>query len=249
MSSRIFKILIFLFSMVLLFFMNKSLLHAQMIRMPSASAPQVKKDPDAFTIARLKYEGGGDWYWGSSAIPNMLKFLKENTNLPVDRNEVRVSIMDKELFNYPFLFLTGHGNIKFSDEEVERLRTYLTHGGFLFANDSYGLDKAFRREMKKVFPNNELVELPFNHGIYHSYYDFPNGLPKIHKHEGKPAQGFGIFYSVNGSVGENRLVVFYVYESDIGDGWEDPQVHNDPPEKREAALKMGVNIITWVLEN
>jgi hypothetical protein len=103
--------------------------------------------------------------------------------------------------------------------------------------------------MKKVFPNNELVELPFNHGIYHSYYDFPNGLPKIHKHEGKPAQGFGIFYSVNGSVGENRLVVFYVYESDIGDGWEDPQVHNDPPEKREAALKMGVNIITWVLEN
>ncbi len=242
MSSRIFKILIFLFPMVFFFFMDKSLLLAQMIKMPSVSAPQVKKDPNAFTIARLKYEGGGDWYWGSSAIPNMLKYLKDNTNIPVDQNEVRVSIMDKELFNYPFLFLTGHGNIKFSDEEVERFRNYLIHGGFLFANDSYGLDKAFRREMKKVFPNNELVELPFNHGIYHSYYDFPNGLPKIHKHEGKPAQGFGIFY-------EGRLVVFYVYESDIGDGWEDPQVHNDPPEKREAALKMGVNIITWDLEN
>ncbi|HVP36758.1 MAG TPA: DUF4159 domain-containing protein [Terriglobales bacterium] len=249
MSSRISKIFLSLSIMLLIVFMDNSILFSQTVRMPSAPATQVKKDPNAFTIARLKYEGGGDWYWGSSAIPNMLKFLKENTNIPVDENEVRVSIMDKELFNYPFLFLTGHGNIKFSDEEVDRLRTYLTRGGFLFANDSYGLDKAFRREMKKVFPNNELVEIPFNHGIYHSYYDFSNGLPKIHKHEGKPAQGFGIFYSVNGSVGENRLVVFYVYESDIGDGWEDPQVHNDPPEKREAALKMGVNIITWVLEN
>ncbi|MDP3025251.1 MAG: DUF4159 domain-containing protein [candidate division Zixibacteria bacterium] len=258
MSSRIFKISIFLFYIALMLFIDNPILFSQMIKMPASPSSQVKKDPNAFTIARLKYEGGGDWYWGSSAIPNMLKFLKENTNIPVvdksittrrDEKEVRVSIMDKELFNYPFLFLTGHGNIKFSDEEVERLRIYLTHGGFLFDNDSYGLDKAFRREMKKVFPNNELVELPFNHGIYHSYYDFPNGLPKIHKHEGKPAQGFGIFYSVNGSVGENRLVAFYVYESDIGDGWEDPQVHNDPPEKREAALKMGVNIITWVLEN
>jgi hypothetical protein len=203
---------------------------------------QNEKDPSAFTIARLKYGGGGDWYWGSSAIPNMLKFLKENTSIPVNEDEVRVNIMDKELFNYPFLFLTGHGNIKFSDEEVERLKNYLIHGGFLFANDSYGLDKAFRREMKKVFPDKELVELPFNHGIYHCHYDFPNGLPKIHKHDGKPPQGFGIFY-------EDRLVVFYVYESDIGDGWEDPQVHNDTPEKREQALKMGVNIITWVLEN
>jgi hypothetical protein len=249
MSSRNSNISLFLSFLLLIFSIDNSLLFSQMIKIPASPTPQVKKDPNAFTIARLKYEGGGDWYWGSSAIPNMLKYLKENTNIPVDEKEVRVSIMDKELFNYPFLFLTGHGNIKFSDEEVERLRTYLTHGGFLFANDSYGLDKALRREMKKVFPNNELVELPFNHGIYHSYYDFPNGLPKIHKHEGKPAQGFGIFYSVNGSVGENRLVVFYVYESDIGDGWEDPQVHNDPPEKREAALKMGVNIITWVLEN
>jgi hypothetical protein len=140
-------------------------------------------NPSVFTIARLKYGVGGDWYWGSSAIPNMLKFLKENTNIPVNEEEVRVSIPDKDL-----------------------------------------------------------VELPFSHGIYHCYYDFPDGLPKIHKHDGKPPQGFGIFH-------EGRLVVFYDYECDIGDGWEDPQVYNDPPEKREAALKMGVNIITWVLEN
>jgi len=221
---------------------DNSSLFAQPMGEFQGFSSEVEKDPSGFTIARLKYGGGGDWYWGSSAIPNMLKFLKENTNLPVDENEVRVSIMDKELFNYPFLFLTGHGNIKFSEEEVNRLRNYLVHGGFLFANDSYGLNKAFRREIKKIFPEKELVELPFNHGIYRSYYDFPNGLPKIHKHDGKPAQGFGIFH-------EQRLVVFYVYESDIADGWEDPQVHQDPPEKRETALKMGVNIITWVLEN
>jgi hypothetical protein len=199
-------------------------------------------DPSSFTVARLKYGGGGDWYWGSSSIPNMLKFLKENTNIPVNEEEVRVSILDDDFFSYPFLFMTGHGNIKFTDAELERLRNYLTHGGFLFANDSYGLKEAFFREMKKVFPDKDLVELPFNHWIYHCYYDFPGGLPKIHKHDGKPPQGFGIFH-------EGRLVVFYDYESDIGDGWEDPQVYNDPPEKREAALKMGVNIITWVLEN
>jgi len=203
-------------------------------------------DPSSFTIARLKYGGGGDWYWGRSAIPNMLKFIKENTNIPVNEStlvgEPWVSIMDKELFNYPFLFMTGHGNVRFTDEEIDRLRNYLTNGGFLFANDSYGLDKSFREEIKKVFPDRELVELPASHVIYHCYYDFPNGLPKIHKHDNKPAQGFGIFH-------ENRLMVFYVYESDITDGWEDPEVHQDPPEKREQALKMGVNIVTWVLGN
>ncbi len=197
-------------------------------------------NPSGFTIARLKYGGGGDWYWGRSAIPNMLKFLKEKTNVPVNEEEVWVSIMDKELFNYPFIFLTGHGNIEFTDDEITRLRNYLSHGGFLFANDSYGLDKGFRREMKRVFPDKELVELPFDHGIYHCYYGFPDGLPKVHQHDEKPPQGFGIFH-------EKRLVVFYVYESDISDGWEDPQVHKDPAEKREAALKMGVNIITWTL--
>ena len=254
MFIKDFKIftLIFFFSLIIslnILSLDKNLIFAQTMGEIKLTPSESKKDPSAFTIARLKYTGGGDWYWGSSAIPNILKFLKDNTNIPVDENEVKVSIMDKELFNYPFLFLTGHGNIKFSDEEIERLSNYLIHGGFLFANDSYGLDKAFRREMKKVFPEKELVELPFNHRIYHCYYDFPNGLPKIHKHDNKPPQGFGIFYSESGSAGEERLVVFYVYESDIGDGWEDPQVHNDPPEKREAALKMGVNIITWVLEN
>jgi hypothetical protein len=196
----------------------------------------------AFTITRLKYGGGGDWYWGSSAIPNMLSFLKENTNIPVKDEEIRISVMDEDLFSYPFLFVTGHGNMKFTDQELDRLRNYLTHGGFLFANDSYGLKDAFFREMKRLFPDNELVELPFAHGIYHCWYDFPNGLPKIHKHDEKQPQGFGIFH-------QGRLIVFFAYESDIGDGWEDPQVHNDPPDKREAALKMGVNIIAWALQN
>jgi hypothetical protein len=200
------------------------------------------QNPSAFTIARLKYAGGGDWYWGSSAIPNMLDFLKENTNIPVKHEEVRVSLMDEELFSYPFLYLTGHGNIRFTDRELERLKNYLTHGGFLFANDSYGLKDAFFREVKRLFPDQEIVELPFSHGIYNCFYRFPNGLPKIHKHDEKPPQGFGVFH-------QGRLVIFFVYESDIGDGWEDPQVHNDPPEKREAALKMGVNIITWALSN
>lgn len=197
-------------------------------------------NPNAITLARLKYPGGGDWYWGNSALPNLIKFIKENTNIDVADEEVVVSVMDENLFSYPFLFMTGHGNVKFSDQEIERLRKFLTGGGFLLANDSYGMDQAFQREMKKIFPDQELVELPFSHKIYHSYYDFPNGLPKIHKHDGKPAQGFGIFY-----VG--KLVVFYVYESDIGDGWEDEQVHNDPPEKREQALKMGVNVLVQAL--
>jgi hypothetical protein len=195
-----------------------------------------------FTIARLKYGGGGNWYWGYSAVPNMLKFLEENTNIKVDEKIVTVSPTDKDFFSYPFLFLTGHGYMRFTEEEVERLRIYLTSGGFLFANDSYGLINDFKREMKRVFPDKELVELPFTHGIYSCFWNFPNGLPKIHKHDGKPPQGFGIFH-------EGRLVVFFVYESDIGDGWEDPQVYNDPPEKREAALKMGTNIIIWSLLN
>ena len=233
-----FKSKFFWITSILLFFISSILVYSQF-------NPLKHPEPDrtVFTIARLKYGGGGDWYWGASAIPNMLRYLRENANLRVaeeSAEEVKVSIMDENLFNYPFLFLTGHGNIKFSDEEVERLRTYLTHGGFLFANDSYGLDAAFRREMKKVFPDKELVDLPFNYGIYHCYYDFPNGLPKIHKHDEKPAQGLGIFQ-------EGKLVVFYAYESDIGDGWEDPQVHNDPPEKREQALRMGVNNITWAM--
>lgn len=193
-----------------------------------------------FTIARLKYDGGGDWYSDPSSLPNLLKFIKENAPIDAYPEEIRVSIMDNDFFSYPYLYMTGHGNIKFSDEEVLRLRRYLQSGGFLHADDNYGMDKSFRREIKRVFPNNELIELPFNHPIFHIFYDFPEGLPKIHEHDGKPARGFGIFY-------KGRLIVFYTYECDLGDGWEDPEVHGDPEEKRQAALKMGTNIILFSL--
>ena len=193
-----------------------------------------------FTIARLKYDGGGDWYSDPSSLPNLLKFIKENAPIDAYPEEIRVSIMDNDFFSCPYLYMTGHGNIKFSDEEVLRLRRYLQSGGFLHADDNYGMDKSFRREIKRVFPNNELIELPFNHPIFHIFYDFPEGLPKIHEHDGKPARGFGIFY-------KGRLIVFYTYECDLGDGWEDPEVHGDPEEKRQAALKMGTNIILFSL--
>jgi hypothetical protein len=204
------------------------------------AVPKEAQNPSAITIARLKYDGGGNWYWGPSAIPNMHKFLEENTSIMIADKEVVVTATDPELFKYPFLFLTGHGNIRFSDDEVVAMRNYLENGGFLFANDSYSLADAFRREMKRVFPDKDLVELPFSHPIYHNRYDFPNGLPKIHLHDGKPAQGFAII--LNG-----RVAVFFAYQSDIGDGWEDHEVYNDPPEKHEAALKMGANLITYAL--
>jgi hypothetical protein len=200
----------------------------------------VEPDPSYFTIARLKYGGGGDWYWGSSALPNMLGFLEENTNIPVNSEEVRVELRDDRLFEYPFLYASGHGNIRFAEENLERLRRYLLGGGFLFINDSYGMDKAVRREIARLFPDRPLMELPFNHPIYHCLYDFPNGLPKIHEHDNKPAQGFAILDG-------ERVVLFYAYESDIGDGWEDPQVHHDPAHKREAALKMGANLACYAL--
>ena len=203
-------------------------------------AAEVEPDPSYFTMARLKYPGGGDWYWGSSALPNMLDYIEQHTNIPVNKEEVRVEVRSDRLFNYPFLFATGHGNIHFSNEDIERLRRYLLGGGFLFINDSYGLDKAVRREIKRLFPDRPLVEVPFSHPIYHCYYDFPNGPPKIHEHDNQPAQGFGILDG-------ERVILFYVFESDIGDGWEDPQVHNDPPAKREAALQMGVNLACYAL--
>ncbi len=210
------------------------------LNLPKSAAVNTQINPSAVTVARLHYGGGGDWYWGSSALPNLLKFIRDNSNIPIDTEEKVVQVMDNNLFQYPFLFATGHGILKFSDEEKERLRTYLAGGGFLLINDSYGMDKNIRKEIAALFPERELVELPFNHPIYHSYYDFPNGVPKIHEHDNKPAQGFGVI--LNG-----RVVLYYDYESDIGDGWEDPQVHNDPPEKREAALKMGMNILAYAL--
>ncbi len=191
-------------------------------------------------MARLKFGGGGDWYNGPTEIPNLLAFIRSRTTIHTAKQEARVEIMDEDLFAYPVLYLTGHGNIRFTEDEVRRLRTYLERGGFLFANDDYGLDKAFRREIKRTFPDKELVELPPSFDIFQQPFSFPDGLPKIHEHDGKRPQAFGIFH-------EGRLVVFYNYECDLGDGWNDAAVHEDPPEKRDAALKMGTNVIVWAL--
>ncbi|MBU8933196.1 MAG: DUF4159 domain-containing protein [candidate division Zixibacteria bacterium] len=199
-------------------------------------------DPSAVSVARLHYSGGGDWYWGSSAIPNFLHFVATNTDFPVDTIERVVTIDDADLFRYPFLFATGHGLIRFSADEKDRLRRYLAGGGFLFVNDSYGMERTFLEEVAKLYPERELVELPLDHPIYHCFYDFPNGPPKIHEHDKQAPRGYGIL--LNG-----RVVLYFLVESDIGDGWEDPQVHNDPPELREAALRMGVNILTYALLN
>lgn len=193
-----------------------------------------------FTIARLKYSGGGDWYSNPSSLPNLLEAINERTTIRAAPREENVEITDPKLFQYPYLYMTGHGKVRFSDEEIKILRKYFAAGGFLHADDNYGMDSTFRREIEKVFPDSPLIELPFDHDIYHSFYEFPNGLPKIHEHDGKPPQAFGMFY-------DNRLVVFYTYECDLGDGWEEPDVHNDPPEKREDAIKMGINIIVYSL--
>lgn len=193
-----------------------------------------------FSIARVHYDGGGDWYGDPSSIPNLLNFINENTSIAVNLEEVKIELTDSDLYYYPFLYLTGHGNIRFSEDEVGILREYLKKGGFLHADDNYGMDKSFRREMKRVFPEKEWVELSYNHEIFHTFYEFPNGLPKIHEHDGKPAQGLGLFEG-------ERLIVFYTYETDLGDGWEDIEVHKDPQYLHVAALKMGVNIIWFAL--
>ena len=190
-------------------------------------------------IALLKYNGGGDWYANPTSLPNLVYFCNKNINTKIDKEIATVDVGSAEIFNYPFVHLTGHGNIIFSDKEAENLRTYLIAGGFLHISDNYGLDKYIRTEMKKVFPESEFVELPFNHPIYHQKYNFDKGLPKIHKHDDKIAQGFAIIY-------QGKLVVFYDYECDLGDGWEDSDVHNDSKEKRTKALQMGANIISFV---
>ena len=200
------------------------------------------QDEGKFKIARLKYSGGGDWYNDPSAEVNLLKFVSLNTTIKTSPVYEFVDLSSGNIFAYPFLFITGHGNIVFSDEEAGRLRAYLENGGFLYVDDDYGLDKAFRREMKKVFPEKDLVELPFSYGLYHCFYDFPGGVPKTHEHNGKAPQGFGIFTG-------GRLCVFYTYESNPSDGWADPEVHKDPPGKREEALRFGTNIIVWALTN
>jgi len=195
---------------------------------------------DAFTIARLHYGGGGDWYNGPTEIPNLLAYVGEHTHVRTADQEARVQIEDESFFAHPFLFLTGHGNIRLTDEEVHRLRTYLENGGFLLANDDYGLDESFRREIARVFPHKDLVELPPSFGLFREPFSFPDGPPKVHEHDDKPPRAYGIFH-------EGRLVVLYLHESDVADGWDDPDVHGDPPEIREAALRFGTNVVLWAL--
>ena len=193
-------------------------------------------------LAVLKYNGGGDWYANPTALPNLIDFTNANCNTKIDRNPKSVAVSSEDLFNYPIVFMTGHGNVFFSEEEAKNLREYLISGGFLHISDNYGLDAYIRRELKKVFPNLELKEIPKNHPIYNQNFSFPNGLPKIHEHDNKAPQGFGLFY-------EGRLICFYDYESDLSDGWENEVVHNDPAEVREKALKMGANLIIYAFKN
>jgi len=193
-----------------------------------------------FQIARLKYSGGGDWYNDPSAEVNLLRFVQTNTNIKVNAEYKFVDIASDEIFSFPFIFLTGHGNIVLSTDEAKTLRTYLENGGFLYIDDDYGMDKAIRREMKKVFPTNDFIEVPFSHKIFNIFYKFENGIPKTHEHDKNAPQTFGIF------LGE-RLSVLYTFESNPSDGWADPEVHNDPKDKREEALKFGTNIIIYAL--
>jgi hypothetical protein len=190
-------------------------------------------------IAVMKYNGGGDWYSNPTSVPNLITFCNENLKTDIDSEPGTVEPGSPDLFNYAYVDLTGHGNVFFSDSEAANLRTYLESGGFLQISDNYGIDQFIRREMKKVFPELDFIELPFDHPIYHQKYQFPDGLPKIHEHDGKPAQGFGLIY-------KGRLVCFYNYECDLGDGWEDRSVHNDPEDVRQKALQMGANIISYV---
>ena len=201
----------------------------------SGPAPAAK-----LTVARLQYDGGGDWYANPSSLPNLIKAINERTTLQVEPTEARVTLKDDRLWDHPFLHVTGHGVIKLSDPEVQRLREYLNRGGFLHVDDNYGLDESFRKEIARVFPDRPLVDVPLSHPIYHIVYDFPNGLPKVHEHDGKPARGFGIFIG-------SRLALFYSYESDLGNGWEDPGTYNDPPAVHEAALRMGVNLFVYAV--
>lgn len=193
----------------------------------------------SFQIATLKYRGGGDWYANPTALSNLVDFTNRETGSTISTNIATVEVGSQNLFNYPFVYMTGHGNVVFSAQEAQNLRNYLLGGGFLHVDDNYGLDPFFRREIAKVFPDLELVEMPWSHPIYNQKFSFPEGPPKIHEHDGKPPQGFGIFY-------EGRLVLYYTYETDLGNGWEDQVVHGNPQEVRLKALRMGSNLLQYV---
>jgi hypothetical protein len=190
-------------------------------------------------VATLKYRGGGDWYSNPTALPNLVAFANQQTGTTISRQVGTVEVGSTQIFNYPFVYMTGHGNVVFSAQEAQNLRNYLMAGGFLHVDDNYGINPYFRREIQKVFPEYELVELPFSHPIYKQKFHFPDGLPKVHEHDGKPPQGFGIIH-------EGRLVLFYTYEADLGNGWEDQAVHNNPEEVRQKALQMGANMLQYV---
>ncbi len=192
------------------------------------------------TIGRLHYEGGGDWYANPSSLPNLLKAIRERTSLRTAAEEKVVMLAEDDLWNVPYLYMTGHGNVRFSDADLEVLRRFLQQGGFLHVDDNYGMDESIRRELARLFPDRPLTEVPVDHPVYHLVYDFPRGVPKIHEHDKKPAQGFGIFL-------DGRLAIYYSYETDLGDGWEDPEVHKDPAERRESALRMGVNLFAYAV--
>jgi hypothetical protein len=201
------------------------------IILSSFIAPSIK-------IARLKYNGGGDWYANKTSLPNLIEFCNQSLGMSLAAEEEVVEPGSADLFNYPFIHLTGHGNIIFNEQEARNLRNYLIAGGFLHADDNYGMDKFLRREMKKVFPELDFVELPFNHPIYHQKFKFNNGLPKVHEHDNKPPQGFGLIY-------EGRVVCFYSFECDLGNGWEDQEIYNDPETTRTKALQMGANLVQY----
>ena len=194
----------------------------------------------SFSIARVHYSGGGDWYSDPSSLPNLLNYLNSNTPMSAHPEEFRIKLTDDDANQYPYLYMTGHGNVRFTDDEVIALRSILMNGGFLHADDNYGMDESFRREMKRVFPNKDLVTLPHDHPIFSSFYQMLNGLPKVHEHDNHPPQALALFEG-------ERMIMLYTYESDLGDGWEDANVHHDPLPIREASLKMGVNIIYFAL--
>jgi hypothetical protein len=193
-------------------------------------------------VAILKYRGGGDWYSNPTALPNLITFCNDNIDTRINNRPQTVEVNSVDIFQFPFIHMTGHGNVFFNDEDVENLRNYLLSGGFLHIDDNYGMEPYIKQELKKVFPNKELVEIPTSHKIFNIVYEFPEGLPKIHEHDGQRPQALGIFH-------EDRLVLLFTFESDLGDGWEDQEIHNDPQDVREKALKMGANIVKYAFEN
>ncbi|MBE7560787.1 DUF4159 domain-containing protein [bacterium] len=207
----------------------------------AAGAAEDGRDPSTLVIARVKYGGGGDWYCDPSSLPNLIRGLRERTPVRVAEREKVVQLSDADLFSHPFIYLSGHEQIKLTDEEVSRLRRYLLRGGFLWCDDNYGLDEYFRSEMARVFPDLDWKPVEKNHAIYHCYYDLPDGLPKIHEHHGGPPQGLALYDE------DGRMMVYYTYNTDIGDGLEDAEVHRDPDVNREKAMRMAINIVIYAL--